>query len=135
MGKGCMTAVKNINEIIGPALIGKDPREQKALDQFMCKELDGTDNKEVGGERHLGGLHGVGQGWRRRVFLCTSTSLSWRVTASWSCRCRRSTSSTAVPTPETKLAMQNYDLAGWLEVVRGSHANGFGSLPQLKIGH
>jgi len=45
MGKGCTTAVKNINEIIAPALVGKDPREQKALDEFMCKELDGTDNK------------------------------------------------------------------------------------------
>ena len=39
MGKGCTTAVNNINEIIAPALVGKDPREQKALAEFMCKEL------------------------------------------------------------------------------------------------
>ena len=30
MGKGCTTAVKNINEIIAPALVGKDPRKQKS---------------------------------------------------------------------------------------------------------
>ena len=41
MGKGVMQAVKNLNEIIAPALIGKDPRDQKAIDDFMCKDLDG----------------------------------------------------------------------------------------------
>ena len=45
MGKGVLTAVKNLNDIIAPALVGKDPREQAALDEMMCKELDGTDNK------------------------------------------------------------------------------------------
>merc|ERR1712159_617618 len=45
MGKGVAQAVKNLNEIIAPALVGKDPRDQKAVDDFMCKELDGTDNK------------------------------------------------------------------------------------------
>ena len=45
MGKGCTKAVENLNTIIAPALIGKDPTEQKALDELMCKELDGTDNK------------------------------------------------------------------------------------------
>lgn len=45
MGKGVLTAVKNVNDIIAPALLGKDPRDQQAIDDFMCKELDGTDNK------------------------------------------------------------------------------------------
>jgi enolase len=45
MGKGVTKAVKNINEIIGPALVGKDPTLQKEIDDFMIKELDGTDNK------------------------------------------------------------------------------------------
>ena len=45
MGKGVLTAVKNLNDVIATALVGKDPREQAALDEMMCKELDGTDNK------------------------------------------------------------------------------------------
>ena len=45
MGKGVTKAVKNVNEIIGPALVGKDPTKQKEIDDFMIKELDGTDNK------------------------------------------------------------------------------------------
>jgi len=48
MGKGTTKAVKNVNEIIGPKIIGKDCREQNAIDQFMI-ELDGTENKS-----HLG---------------------------------------------------------------------------------
>eukprot|EP00798_Chlamydomonas_sp_ICE-L_P022368 gene22368-29470_t len=44
LGKGVLKAVENINSIIGPALKGMDPREQKAIDDKM-KEVDGTDNK------------------------------------------------------------------------------------------
>jgi enolase len=44
MGKGVLKAVENINKILGPALLGKDPTEQKALDDLMI-ELDGTKNK------------------------------------------------------------------------------------------
>jgi len=59
-----LKAVANINDIIGPAVVvrleaaggrggrltratlqGKDPTKQKELDEFMCKELDGTENK------------------------------------------------------------------------------------------
>ena len=45
MGKGCATAVKNINTVIGPALVGKAPVDQKGLDDLMVKELDGTTNE------------------------------------------------------------------------------------------
>nr|QWE91324.1 enolase [Suigetsumonas clinomigrationis] len=45
MGKGVLTAVKNVNEIIAPALIGKDPRDQRGIDKFMVEELDGTQNE------------------------------------------------------------------------------------------
>ena len=45
MGKGVTKAVQNINEVIGPALVGKDPTKQREIDDFMIKELDGTDNK------------------------------------------------------------------------------------------
>ncbi|KAJ8426865.1 hypothetical protein Cgig2_008660 [Carnegiea gigantea] len=45
MGKGVLKAVKNVNEIIGPALIGKDPTQQTAIDNFMVQQLDGTQNE------------------------------------------------------------------------------------------
>ena len=45
LGKGVLEAVKNVNEIIAPELIGMyDVREQVAVDQAMI-ELDGTPNK------------------------------------------------------------------------------------------
>ncbi len=43
-GKGVQTAIKNVNEIIAPKLVGKDPTQQKELDDLMIK-LDGTKNK------------------------------------------------------------------------------------------
>ena len=44
MGKGVMTAVKNANEIIAPAIIDMDASDQTALDEKMIA-LDGTPNK------------------------------------------------------------------------------------------
>nr|AAQ77241.1 enolase [Brassica napus] len=45
LGKGASKAVGNVNNIIGPALIGKDPTQQTAIDNFMVHELDGTQNE------------------------------------------------------------------------------------------
>ncbi|EPR64867.1 enolase 2 [Toxoplasma gondii TgCatPRC2] len=45
MGKGVMKAVENIHKIIKPALIGKDPCDQKGIDKLMVEELDGTKNE------------------------------------------------------------------------------------------
>ncbi|KAK1352528.1 hypothetical protein POM88_053225 [Heracleum sosnowskyi] len=45
LGKGVSKAVGNVNSIIGPALIGKDPTNQTAIDNFMVQELDGTVNE------------------------------------------------------------------------------------------
>ncbi|CAN8284994.1 unnamed protein product [Cochlearia groenlandica] len=45
LGKGVSKAVGNVNDIIGPALIGKDPTQQTAIDNFMVHELDGTQNE------------------------------------------------------------------------------------------
>eukprot|EP00466_Bigelowiella_natans_P015821 jgi/Bigna1/92141/estExt_fgenesh1_pm.C_40028 len=45
MGKGVLTAVKNVNDIIAPALMGKDPTQQRELDDFMVRELDGSKNE------------------------------------------------------------------------------------------
>mmetsp|Transcript_10742 Transcript_10742/g.25493 ORF Transcript_10742/g.25493 Transcript_10742/m.25493 type:complete len:480 (-) Transcript_10742:274-1713(-) len=44
MGKGVTKAVANINDVIAPALLGKDPTDQSGLDQLM-RDLDGTENK------------------------------------------------------------------------------------------
>ena len=43
-GKGTLTAVKNVNEIIAPKLEGVDVMEQALIDNTMI-DLDGTDNK------------------------------------------------------------------------------------------
>lgn len=49
MGKGVLTAVRNINECIAPALKGKDASDQAGLDRLLI-ELDGTPQKaKLGG--------------------------------------------------------------------------------------
>ncbi len=45
MGKGVTTAVRNVNEIIAPAIIGMAANDQTALDEKMLA-LDGTQNKD-----------------------------------------------------------------------------------------
>jgi len=45
LGKGVLQAVKNVNELIGPKLIGMDVTQQKEIDDVMIKELDGTTNE------------------------------------------------------------------------------------------
>src|ERR1035437_3298559 len=47
-------AISNVNEIIAPALIGKDVLNQKEIDKIMIK-LDGTQNKDIlGGNSMIG---------------------------------------------------------------------------------
>jgi len=54
MGKGCLKAVSNVNDIIAPMLMGKDPTAQSELDQMMI-DADGTDNKsKLGANAILG---------------------------------------------------------------------------------
>ena len=55
-GLGVQTAVRNVNEIIAPALIGRDASRQRALDAFMCKELDGTPDKSNLGANAIVGV-------------------------------------------------------------------------------
>ena len=43
-GKGVLNAVENVNEIIGPQLVGTCALKQSYIDHAMC-ELDGTPNK------------------------------------------------------------------------------------------
>ncbi len=44
LGKGVLNAVKNVNEVIGPEMIGMDATDQLAIDRRMI-ELDGTPTK------------------------------------------------------------------------------------------
>ncbi|HEW91037.1 MAG TPA: phosphopyruvate hydratase [Thermotogaceae bacterium] len=44
MGKGVLNAVKNVNEVIAPKIIGMNAYDQRAIDKAMI-ELDGTENK------------------------------------------------------------------------------------------
>jgi enolase len=54
LGKGVLRAVENVNKIISPELIGKDPKKQKEIDYLMIK-LDGTENKaKLGANAILG---------------------------------------------------------------------------------
>ncbi|NLD04977.1 MAG: phosphopyruvate hydratase [Synergistaceae bacterium] len=54
MGKGVLKAVKNINEIISPALRGMDPLEQDRIDDLLI-QLDGTlHKKKLGANAILG---------------------------------------------------------------------------------
>ena len=54
LGKGTLTAVKNVNEIIAPEVCGMDARNQEAIDKLMI-ELDGTENKgKLGANAILG---------------------------------------------------------------------------------
>ncbi|KAM7526109.1 hypothetical protein LguiA_016011 [Lonicera macranthoides] len=45
LGKGVSKAVGNVNMVIAPALIGKDPTDQTGIDNFMVQKLDGTVNE------------------------------------------------------------------------------------------
>jgi enolase len=55
LGKGVDKAVANVNNVIGPKIIGKDVTQQQALDNFMI-ELDGTANKEKLGANAILGV-------------------------------------------------------------------------------
>lgn len=45
LGKGVLKAVKNVTDVIGPALRGQDASNQEAIDRELIR-LDGTANKE-----------------------------------------------------------------------------------------
>jgi len=54
LGKGVLKAVDNVISLIGPALVGKKPNDQAAIDTIML-ELDGTENKsKLGANAILG---------------------------------------------------------------------------------
>jgi len=54
-GKGVLTAVRHVTDLIGPAIIGMDASEQLALDQRLI-ELDGTPSKKKLGANAILGV-------------------------------------------------------------------------------
>lgn len=54
-GKSVLKAVKNVNEIIAPALLGENVLNQRKIDEKMIA-LDGTDNKSVLGANAILGV-------------------------------------------------------------------------------
>jgi enolase len=44
LGKGVLTAVNNVNDIIGPEIVGMDASDQRGIDSYLIA-LDGTPNK------------------------------------------------------------------------------------------
>ena len=55
MGKGVLTAVANVNDVLGPKLIGMDATDQTAIDKAM-NDLDGTPNKGTYGANAVLGV-------------------------------------------------------------------------------
>jgi len=54
LGKGVLKAVENVNRRIAPELLGRDAREQEAIDAHMLR-IDGTPNKsQLGANAILG---------------------------------------------------------------------------------
>lgn len=45
LGKGCLQAVKNVNDVLSPALKGMDVTQQEVIDRKMVEEIDGTQNE------------------------------------------------------------------------------------------
>ncbi len=55
LGKGVATAVANVNDVIGPELVGLDATDQRAIDTTLI-ELDGTPNKSSLGANAILGV-------------------------------------------------------------------------------
>jgi len=54
-GKGVLTAVGNVNDVIGPELMGMDATDQRMIDAMLLS-IDGTDNKSVMGANAILGV-------------------------------------------------------------------------------
>ncbi|SYZ64093.1 Enolase (plasmid) [Leishmania braziliensis MHOM/BR/75/M2904] len=90
-GAGCTKAVRNVNEILAPALLGKEVSDQTGLDKLMC-ELDGTKNKSNSARTRFWAAR-----WRsakplrqRLACRCTSTSRGSPGRSRFACLCRAS---------------------------------------------
>ncbi|AEH50744.1 phosphopyruvate hydratase [Pseudothermotoga thermarum] len=69
LGKGVLSAVKNVNEIIAPKLLGMNVYDQVAIDKMLI-ELDGTENKsKLGANAILGVSMAVARAAAQSLFM------------------------------------------------------------------
>jgi len=55
-GRGVRKAMANVNDVIGPVIVGKDVTRQREIDELMISELDGTANKSRLGANAIVGV-------------------------------------------------------------------------------
>eukprot|EP00931_Biecheleriopsis_adriatica_P028914 TRINITY_DN1722_c0_g1_i1.p1 TRINITY_DN1722_c0_g1~~TRINITY_DN1722_c0_g1_i1.p1 ORF type:complete len:449 (-),score=118.80 TRINITY_DN1722_c0_g1_i1:43-1389(-) len=81
LGKGVLTAVKNVNELIAPKLFGKSVLEQGELDKMMYEELDGSQNDWGWSKEKLGAnaILAVSMAICRAAAACKNQTLYQRV--------------------------------------------------------
>mmetsp|Transcript_7827 Transcript_7827/g.16812 ORF Transcript_7827/g.16812 Transcript_7827/m.16812 type:complete len:447 (+) Transcript_7827:143-1483(+) len=81
LGKGVLTAVKNVNELIAPKLFGKNVLEQNQLDKMMYEELDGSQNEWGWSKEKLGAnaILAVSMAICRAAAACKNQTLYQRV--------------------------------------------------------
>jgi len=102
LGKGVLKAVKNVNEILGPAVLGLDPIKQTEIDEKLIA-LDGTDSKSKYGANAILGISLAvpALGLPTRGCPSTVTLLTWLETRTSDCLYLHSTLSTEDPTLAT----------------------------------
>ena len=108
-GRGVLTAVANVNHVLAPAVLGRDPVDQSALDDILCR-LDGTPQKSrLGGNALLGVSLAVAHAAAaaRRLPLYRHLNDLWRQTAGESA-CR-------LPLPMTNLISGGLHAGGNLD--------------------
>ena len=74
-GKGVLDAVRNVNDILAPELIGIDARQQAEIDRTMI-DLDGTETKSKLGANALLGVSMAISAPRRRPPASRSSAMS-----------------------------------------------------------
>ena len=98
-GKGCLQAVKNVNDVLGPAVIGKDCRNSE-IDQLMIDLMERRTSK-ARRERHLGVSLAVKAGAAAKAYPCINMWQTSLVTHWQTCSRPAFNVSTAAPHAKT----------------------------------
>jgi enolase len=83
-GKGVLTAVRNVNALIAPEVIGLNPSHQRRIDRLMI-DLDGTPGKgKLGAIATLAVSMAAARGPHQQQPICRSTP-PWAALAPYAC--------------------------------------------------
>ena len=99
LGKGVLKAVANVNDRIGPELIGLEAADQRGIDNLLI-DMDGTENKAELGANAILGVSLPSPKPPPKPTACHFTATSVAPTPA-NCRYRWPTSSTVASTPTT----------------------------------